>query len=39
MVSERVVLGNFWGLGKVHLWEFGLPEAGPDLGRWSDPPK
>ena len=35
MVSERVVLGNFGGLGNGHLWEFGLPEAGPDLGKFS----
>ena len=35
MVSERVILDHFWGLGNGHLWEFGLPEAGPDLGRCS----
>ena len=37
MVSERVILDHFWGLGKGHLWEFGLPEAGPDLGSCREP--
>ena len=37
MVSERVVLGHFWGLGNGHLWELGLPEAGPALGNQLAP--
>ena len=37
MVSERVILDHFGGLGKGHLWEFGLPEAGPDLGNSPTP--
>ena len=37
MVSEREILNHFGGLGNGHLWEFGLPEAGPDLGGLSQP--
>ena len=37
MDSERVILDHFWGLGNGHLWEFGLPEPGPDLGKWRTP--
>ena len=37
MVSERDILDHFGGLGNGHLWEFGLPEAGPDLGKQRTP--
>ena len=36
LVSERVILGHFRGLGKGYLSEFGLLEPGPDL-RYSRP--
>ena len=37
MDSERIIFDHFWGLGNGHLWEFGLPEAGPDLGNLLTP--